>query len=66
MTLDEFQTRLRAACDAHVKRTLEGQAGYQADVDLLFGEAKGLFDAMPEAASAVAGAEIARMQKAFG
>lgn len=40
MTLDQFQTRLRAIFDATLARAVEGQKAHQHALDALFGEAE--------------------------
>lgn len=61
MQIDEFQTRLRAACDAFVEGLVENRQRYDAALKLLFAEVDGADAPSAEAIGPVVNAEMARL-----
>ena len=62
MTLDEFQARLRAACDTHIYNSQASTEAFVRTCEALSAEAD---SADMEAFKAIAEIEIARMVKAL-
>jgi hypothetical protein len=61
MTLDEFQARFRAICDALVERAVESKRRHDAALDLLFADAEEADEPSAEALGPVVNAEMVRL-----
>lgn len=61
MTLDEFETRLRVICDAHVAAARAASGAYDAALQVLSDECDTGWVANPEAFGAIMQAELRRM-----
>ena len=61
MTLDEFQTRLRLICDAHVAAARAASSAYDAALQVLSDKVGTAWDANLEAFATIMQAELRRM-----
>ena len=66
MTLEEFQTRIRAICAAHVERAKAAEAAFGEAIDQLALEAKGLIETNKDMVEHIMFTEVNSMVKRIG
>lgn len=66
MTLEEFQARIRAICDAHVHRAKAAEAAFGAAIDQLAEESKDLIETNKDMVEHIMLTEVNSMVKKVG